>query len=59
MSDQVKMSAVSGKKTLLETGKYSDFTITVNERQWRVHKSVLCTQSEYFDGMCGGSFKVS
>lgn len=44
--------------TLLESGKYSDLTITVNERKWKVHKSVLCTQSEYFDKMCDGGFKV-
>jgi hypothetical protein len=44
--------------TLLESGRYSDLTVTCGKRNWKVHKSVLCVQSDFFAKACDGGFKV-
>lgn len=44
---------------LLGSGKYSDLTLTFGSRSWKVHKSVLCLQSDFFAKACDGGFKVS
>ncbi|GIZ36721.1 hypothetical protein CKM354_000018800 [Cercospora kikuchii] len=40
-------------KTLYDDENYSDVTIEYSGRQYRGHKAVLCTRSEYFDRLCG------
>ena len=45
--------------TLLESGKYSDLTLKCGSRNWKVHKSVLCIQSDFFAKACDGNFKAS
>ncbi|KAF2107726.1 hypothetical protein BDV96DRAFT_505827 [Lophiotrema nucula] len=40
---------LASMRSLLETGKHSDFTITCGNSTFRVHKSIVCTQSEFFD----------
>ena len=40
--------------------KYSDLTIVCGERRFRVHKVIVCTQSEFFRAACEkGAFVVS
>ena len=51
-----QMSLLSG---LLGSGKYSDLTLTCGSRSWKVHKSVLCLQSDFFAKACDGDFRVS
>ncbi|KAJ4352007.1 uncharacterized protein N0V89_007353 [Didymosphaeria variabile] len=36
-------------KSLLETGKHSDFKITCGNKTWDVHKAIVCSQSDFFD----------
>ena len=43
---------------LLGSGKYSDLTLKCGSRSWKVHKSVLCLQSDFFAKACDGTFKV-
>lgn len=43
---------------LLGSGKYSDLTLTCGSRSWKVHKGVLCLQSDFFAKACDGDFKV-
>lgn len=40
-------------------GEASDLTIICGEREWKVHKLVLCLNSDVFKKMLQGDFKVS
>ncbi|KAK6332981.1 hypothetical protein TWF718_010807 [Orbilia javanica] len=42
---------------LLKSGKYSDFTIKCGSKEWKVHRAVICPQSEYFRIVCDSNFK--
>jgi hypothetical protein len=44
---------------LLGSGKYSDLTLTCGSRSWKVHKGVICLQSDFFAKACDGDFRVS
>jgi hypothetical protein len=44
--------------SLLETGVHSDLTIICGGKSFRVHKLVLCTQSEVCRQLLEGKFKV-
>ncbi|KAF1945593.1 hypothetical protein EJ02DRAFT_368897 [Clathrospora elynae] len=35
-----------GLKSLLDSGKYSDFIITCHGKTWNVHKAIVCSQSD-------------
>lgn len=37
---------------------YSDLTITCGEKEFKVHRAVICPRSDYFDAACKGEFKV-
>ena len=39
-------------------GEASDLTIICGEREWKVHKLVLCLNSDVFKKMLQGEFKV-
>ena len=47
-----------GIKKLLISEKYSDLTVSCGVRSWKVHKAVVCTQSEFFASACDRGFKV-
>lgn len=40
-------------------GKYSDLTITCNNRQWACHRAIVCSRSGFFDGACSHQFRES
>ncbi|KAM0716714.1 hypothetical protein Q7P37_008159 [Cladosporium fusiforme] len=44
---------------LLDTGLFSDFTVTCNGDIYKVHKAVLYAHSEYFRKMLQSTFKVT
>jgi hypothetical protein len=45
-------------KRLLDSSKYSDLTIQCDDQQWLVHKSIVCSQSDFFSAACDRDFKV-
>lgn len=50
-------------QNLLDTGKYSDFTLVCNGHdetpvEIAVHRAIICPQSDFFEAACGGSFLV-
>ena len=48
-----------GIQSLLKSGKYSDLTITTQDRSFKVHKAIVCTQSKVLAAMSDGGFKES
>ncbi|KAL2006817.1 hypothetical protein VTN00DRAFT_9485 [Thermoascus crustaceus] len=36
----------------LSTGEFSDFTIVCGDSEWKVHRVILCAQSQYFRVIC-------
>lgn len=43
---------------LLDTGKYTDLRLECGEIELKVHRSIVCAQSEFFDAACHSGFKV-
>ncbi|KAJ6134487.1 hypothetical protein N7523_000809, partial [Penicillium sp. IBT 18751x] len=42
---------------LLESGRYSDLTISCEGRKFAVHRAIVCSQSSVFDAAVKGGFK--
>lgn len=49
----------SNDHRLLETGRFSDFTITCTDRTFKVHKAILYARSSYFRDLLTSDFKVT
>ncbi len=47
--------ALNLQSKLLELEELSDFTIRCNDVEFKVHKLILCAQSEYFKVLCIGN----
>ena len=45
-------------KTLYESGKYSDLIISCGEKQFNVHRAIVCTQCPWIAAACDGNFMV-
>lgn len=41
-----------------ESGEFTDFTLTCDGRDIKVHKIIICSQSPVFRAACAGQFKV-
>ncbi|KAJ5588217.1 hypothetical protein N7537_010895 [Penicillium hordei] len=44
-------------QSLLESGRYSDLTISCESRKFGVHCTIVCSQSSVFDAAVEGEFK--
>lgn len=44
--------------SLLASGKYSDLTLVCEDREFAVHKNILCAQSRVIRAECEGDFQV-
>jgi hypothetical protein len=47
-----------GAYQLLSSGVFSDFTITCGERDFKVHRSIICADSHFFKSVADGKFKA-
>lgn len=45
--------------SLLKSEKFTDLTVKLDDRTWKVHKTVVCARSDFFAKTCEGEFKVS
>jgi hypothetical protein len=43
---QARHNGNANTDRLLDMGKFSDFTITCQGREWKVHKAIVCSQSD-------------
>ncbi|KAE9984456.1 hypothetical protein EG328_008755 [Venturia inaequalis] len=49
-----------GMPELLDSGEYSDMSVTCRQKVFKVHKAVVCTRSNFFrNAMKNGTFKES
>ena len=44
---------------LFTTGKYSDFTVFCGNREFRLHRSIVCPRSSFFASALDSNFVVS
>ncbi|EXJ93223.1 hypothetical protein A1O3_01780 [Capronia epimyces CBS 606.96] len=51
------MSFAERQRHLLQTGEFSDFILTVDGRDFKVHRNVVCPQSTMLHRLCTGNFK--
>lgn len=59
-SDTLKtVAALTKRYSLFGNPKYTDLTVTCGEREWKLHKSIVCLQCDFFDKACDGRLKVS
>jgi hypothetical protein len=45
--------------SLLESGLFADATVVCLKRQWKVHKTILCTRNKWFEKAFTRDFEVS
>ena len=45
--------------TLLETGDYHDFVLKAGGRSFKVHRCIICPQSDVLKVLCDGPWKAS
>ncbi|RMZ00582.1 hypothetical protein D0862_06679 [Hortaea werneckii] len=57
MSQDNVPSIVEALQECFETGEYADMTITCEDKIWRVHKVVVCSQVPFFAKAVTGRFK--
>jgi hypothetical protein len=50
---------LGGMKSILESAKYSDLTLSCSDREFHVHRAIVCPRSPFFAAACDGKFLVS
>ncbi|TRX91084.1 hypothetical protein FHL15_008066 [Xylaria flabelliformis] len=55
--DEPTRELMSSLKELYYSGEYSDLTISCGQSRYRVHKALVCPQSDFFIAACGAGFK--
>ncbi|KAK4221137.1 BTB/POZ protein [Podospora fimiseda] len=47
---------LSSDEKLFESGLFSDVTIKCGDREWKLHKNILCTRSTWFERALNGTY---
>ncbi|OJJ35967.1 hypothetical protein ASPWEDRAFT_172752 [Aspergillus wentii DTO 134E9] len=58
-TDGMEKVLVGNIKKLFRSSKYTDVTIRTDDGEYKVHKLVLCAQSEYFNRLFDGNWRES
>lgn len=45
--------------SVYDSSKYSDLVIRCGDREFKVHRAVVCPRSTFFAAACDGYFKAS
>ena len=59
MAEDQPNGLMAGLQNLFNSSDYSDLTIRCEEREWKVHRAIICPQSKFFAVACNGDFKVN
>ncbi|MCJ1435433.1 hypothetical protein MMC27_004806 [Xylographa pallens] len=54
MSEQELVDSLASVK---KTSKYHDLVIRCQDREWKVHRVVICLRSKFFEKACDGNFQ--
>ena len=46
-------------RSLLHSGEFSDMTVSCGNRDFKVHRAIVCPQSPFFEAALKDGFKVS
>ncbi|KAF2014456.1 hypothetical protein BU24DRAFT_423391 [Aaosphaeria arxii CBS 175.79] len=57
--DSPNVELMSALSSLYETGKYSDLTLVCGMKSYSVHRALVCSRSEFFEGACRNPFRES
>ncbi|TID23405.1 Leptomycin B resistance protein pmd1 [Venturia nashicola] len=58
--DMSELTSMEGIADLLDSGEYSDMSITCKQKVFKVHKAIVCTRSSFFrNAMKNGTFTES
>ncbi|MCJ1435434.1 hypothetical protein MMC27_004807 [Xylographa pallens] len=55
MSAKNHQDIINGLAQIKASGAYHDFVIRCVHRSWRVHRLVICLQSDFFRKVCDGN----
>ncbi|KAF2431542.1 hypothetical protein EJ08DRAFT_669916 [Tothia fuscella] len=55
--ESASFELMTALRTLLEIGKYSDLTIVCGQKEYQVHRAIICSRSGFFDGACSNPFR--
>ncbi|KAF2732370.1 hypothetical protein EJ04DRAFT_337916 [Polyplosphaeria fusca] len=57
--DAQHVELMSALASLFQCGRYSDLTLTCGMKSYQVHRALVCSRSEFFEGACRNPFKES
>lgn len=43
---------------LFQSGDFADLVVKCQDREWKVHRAIVCQHSRYFERMCKSGFRV-